>query len=124
MFFGKDFARRLATIADSAHLIVGGLPLPHKVSGSDEIAELDDTLHQSAARLSEYRQKELSYVQNAGDVICTLDHEMRFVWVNAACVKLWWMMPEELIGRSLMDLVSKESRENTDAVFDAAADGH
>jgi PAS domain S-box-containing protein len=42
------------------------------------------------------------------DVICTIDVQGRFVFISAACEKLWGYRPEELVGRQYADLVHPE----------------
>ena len=44
-------------------------------------------------------------MEHSLDVICTMDAEGRFVFVSAACRKLWGYTPEELAGRSCGDFV-------------------
>ncbi len=57
---------------------------------------------ESAAR------RERAMVENALDVICSIDDEGRFASVSPACVKVWGYQPEELIGRKYIDLVAPE----------------
>lgn len=49
------------------------------------------------------------------DVICTIDRDGRFVRVSAAAEALWGYTPEELVGRTYLDLVVEEDREKTAA---------
>lgn len=47
-------------------------------------------------------------MEHSLDVICTIDAQGRFVFVSAACEKLWGYRPEELEGRPYADLVHPE----------------
>jgi len=47
------------------------------------------------------------------DVICANDAEGRFVTVSAACEALWGYKPEELIGKSCVEMVHPEDRERS-----------
>lgn len=58
--------------------------------------------------LSAALEKERVAVNNAVDVICTIDGDGRFVSVNPACQRLWGYSQEELIGRQFIELVVAE----------------
>lgn len=53
------------------------------------------------------------------DTVCVVDGEGRYVFVSASCEALLGYTPEELLGRSMIELVHPEDRERTLA---AAAD--
>jgi len=50
---GLDLARRLNVLVGNAFLLPRGLPLERKVSGNDELAYLDDVLHEAEGYLKE-----------------------------------------------------------------------
>jgi PAS domain S-box-containing protein len=58
-------------------------------------------------------------MEHSLDVICTIDEGGRFVFVSAACEKLWGYTPEELAGRRYIELVYPEDHPKTNQ---AAAD--
>lgn len=47
------------------------------------------------------------------DAICVVDTEGRFVFVNAACKRIFGYTPEEMIGKKMIDMVHPEDREKT-----------
>lgn len=47
------------------------------------------------------------------DAICLVDAQGRFVYVSAACEGVFGYTPEEMVGRTMMDLVAPEDRERT-----------
>lgn len=47
------------------------------------------------------------------DTICVVDEEGRYVFISAACSDLLGYMPEELIGRNMIELVHPDDRERT-----------
>jgi len=53
------------------------------------------------------------------DMVCLVDAEGRYVFLNAACEKLLGYSPDELIGREMIDLVHPDDVERT---LDAARD--
>ncbi len=47
------------------------------------------------------------------DAICVVDKEGRFVYVSAACERIFGYTPEEMVGRPMIELVFPEDREST-----------
>lgn len=58
--------------------------------------------------LSAALEKERVALNNAVDVICTVDADGRFVSINPACQQLWGYSQEDLIGRRYIDMVVPE----------------
>ena len=58
-------------------------------------------------------------MEHSLDVICTIDLQGRFVFVSAACEKLWGYRPEEMEGRGYADFVHPEDIQKSNQ---AAAD--
>ena len=58
--------------------------------------------------LEESAMRERAMIDNALDVICTVDAEGRFASVSPTCFKVWGYQPEELVGRKYIDLVLPE----------------
>lgn len=63
--------------------------------------------------LSESTKRERAMIENALDVICTVDADGRFVTINPACFKMLGYLPEELIGRQYIELVVPEDVNKT-----------
>lgn len=53
MLFLRDITRRLKIVVDNAQLIPTGMPLTQEVTGTDELAYLDQVLHSAANQLHE-----------------------------------------------------------------------
>jgi PAS domain S-box-containing protein len=69
---------------------------------------------QKAHALLEKAVNNLSRIMDSSlDVICTMDAESRFLQVSAAAAAIWGYGPEELVGRSAMDLVAEQDQERT-----------
>ncbi len=47
------------------------------------------------------------------DAICIVDREGRFLFVSAACERIFGYAPEEMVGRVMIDLVHPQDRERT-----------
>ena len=46
------------------------------------------------------------------DAVCVVDAEGRFVFVSAACERIFGYTAEEMIGRPMIDMVAPEDRAN------------
>ncbi len=98
------------------------LALGHSVSGTiggkDELAEVDQVITDASSILAEIRWTESAVLDNAADVICSLDEKMRFSTVGASSSKLWGMAPDELMHKSIMSLITEETAESTKYTLD------
>jgi len=65
---------------------------------------------------SEGLRRERAMIENALDVICTIDASGKFVSVSPASLKIWGYEPEELIGRRFIEFVTIDDVEKTLAV--------
>lgn len=104
-YFSKQTGGRLKTLMQNARSLVIGKPIEGRLTGNDELAELQRTLIQMAASLAQARQKERAILDNAGDVICSLDGNSSIVTTNNAAQKLWGFGEDDLLGRRLAELI-------------------
>jgi PAS domain S-box-containing protein len=112
-FFSKGVTNRLAVLSDNAARLADQRPLRPLLSGDDEIAHLDKVFHAMTKALAEARQKERAVFDNSQDVICALDPQFNFNRINPAAMRNWGYSPEELVDRSLFDLIVPEDVELT-----------
>ncbi len=105
IYFSKQTGSRLKTLMQNARSLVIGKPIEGRLTGNDELAELQRTLIQMADSLVQARQKERAILDNAGDVICSLDGNRSIVTTNNAAQKLWGFSEDELLGRRLAELI-------------------
>ncbi|HVX86061.1 MAG TPA: ATP-binding protein [Phycisphaerae bacterium] len=61
--FSRGIAGRLATLTSNARNLAENHPLAPPVAGTDEIADLDEVLHQTALRLADAARTEASFKQ-------------------------------------------------------------
>lgn len=122
-FFTKDIVRRLAVIADKAKLLAFGAPVSGRIEGSDEIARLERVISQASVRLSEARQRQAVVLDNAADVICSIDGKLKFTAVGEASSKIWGQTPDQLLGKSLLALLTDDTVSSTSAAFEKIAAG-
>ena len=111
--FTAVFLNRLSTVANKAFLLAGGKDLPPPLDGNDELAELDHVLLQAHKELKNARQKQFAILDNARDVLCTLDSRMRFVTTGDAASKVWLYPSDDLLGLSIVSIVTPETQDVT-----------
>lgn len=63
--------------------------------------------------LEEAARRERAMIENAVDVVCTIDGEGKFVTVSPSCLTIWGYSPEELIGRRYIEFVVPEDVDKT-----------
>lgn len=113
LFFSRGIGKRLNVLTDNTIRLARGEALNEALIGSDEIAHLDGVFHSMADALNEASRKERAIIENAVDVICSIDVDGKFVAVSPACFQVWGYKPEELMGRRFIELVIPEDHQET-----------
>ncbi len=108
VFFMRNTTSRMAKLMENTFLLSSNQPLPATLEGEDEMAKLDHSFHLMAADLAEATRKERAILDNAVDVICSINSEGRFAAVNPASLAVWGYSPEDLHGRHYADILAKE----------------
>ncbi|HEY9677715.1 MAG TPA: ATP-binding protein [Drouetiella sp.] len=108
-FFFRDILKRLNIIKENAHLLAIRLPVVNAVRGGDELTKLNIALQKGYSVLESARNKELSILDAATDVICSTDRRLRITAAGAASLDTWGYKSEDLLGRSIVSLQSKDS---------------
>lgn len=120
--FVNHITRRLHVMTDNAYRLASGMPLNTMLSGGDEIAALDRVFHKMAEELQHAARRERAVLDNAQDLICSLDQNGKFLAVNPACLSILGYRQDELLGSHYIDLVHEDdvssSLEATEAVMD------
>ncbi len=111
VWFSNGTAKRLGILMDNTTKLALGKELNPLTKGSDEITDLDQVFHNMTAFLREAEQKERAMVENAVDVICSLDSDGKFLRVSPAAATVWHVDPEQLIGQRVIQLFAPEQRE-------------
>lgn len=123
VYFSRSITDRLKVLTqNSTRLAVGHELLPH-VGGADEIAALDTAFRGMVKALADANSRERALVENAQDIICSLDSEGRFLSVNAVAHELLGFDAEYLIGRRVIDILETYSKEPFTAALDALSRG-
>jgi PAS domain S-box-containing protein len=113
IYFNRGTAHRFDILLDNTMRLASGEPLNAPLSGGDEIARLDRVFRKMANALAAATQKERAVLQNAADVICSIDADGKFAAINPAVFKVLGFAPEELIGARLVQHVHPDDVEKT-----------
>ncbi|MBX9686676.1 MAG: PAS domain S-box protein [Candidatus Obscuribacterales bacterium] len=111
--FYTGITGRLKILTDNTIRLARNESLNPPIAGSDEVAQLDRVFHEMAGALVEAARKEHSIIENALDVICSIDENGKFTAVSPASVQVFGYQPEELIGRRFTELILAEDIEST-----------
>ena len=87
--------------------IVGRKKLERQLQSYRE--ELESKVRERTREIEETKQYLENLLENANDVIYTLDKEQRFTYVNSK-VSIWGYRKEDLIGRPYLSLLSRRHR--------------
>lgn len=111
LFLGKEIVSRLRIMQDNCYRYASRLPLNRLVWGEDEISELDSVFHTMTVEVDEMRRRERALVENARALIFSLDSELVFDDVNAACEKMLGYTVEELHGKGIAEFIASDEVE-------------
>jgi PAS domain S-box-containing protein len=109
-YFNISTSRRLKILMANTTALAAGKAPDKIVSGNDELAEIDLIYHQMYQDLTVLRQKERAILDNASQVICSLDKDLRLSDINDASNKMWGFPPSQLIGKRLLDLIQDQDK--------------
>jgi PAS domain S-box-containing protein len=94
----RGVTRRVETLTDNALRLASGRELLPPPGGNDEIARLDSVFRQMVQSIADASLRERAMVDNAADVIFSLDANGKFIKVSPASTRVWGYEPEDLIG--------------------------
>ena len=117
LLFSRQITRRVNTLTDNASRLATGEPLLPELGGGDEIGVLDSMFHRMARAVEEAEKKQRALVDNAVDVICSIDKSNRFIAVSQASEKVWGIKAEDLIGRRFVEIIDPSDAEDTISAF-------
>lgn len=110
-WFSRNITKRLHVIADNSDRVARGESLNPALEGSDEIAGLDRAIHAMAASISTLTSRERALVENAEDIICSIDQSGKILSINPAVLPRWGYEAEELTGARVAKLMTPEDFE-------------
>ncbi len=127
-YYNRGTTRRLTALVDNTKKLAADQPLNPPIKGdNDEIALLDRTFRTMAGALAEALRKERAVVENAVEVICSIDGDSRIARMNTASLKVWGYNADELIGLRFSQLLYgpdiQETLETVAAIISAQGEG-
>lgn len=123
LFIYRGYTRRISILVDNSIRLASGVPLHPPLKGTDEIARLDNVFNLMAQTLAESSRKERAVVENAVDVICSIDERGTVSKVSAASLNVFGYQPDDLLGRNYRVLLPKEEIEQTNKEFESIKSG-
>ncbi|MBK9141188.1 MAG: PAS domain S-box protein [Candidatus Melainabacteria bacterium] len=107
-WFSRSITKRLQLIADNSDRVARGQSLNPSMEGSDEIARLDRAIHAMADSISTLTKRERALIENAEDVICSIDRSGKILSANPAALPRWGYEAEDLTGARLAKITTQE----------------
>lgn len=120
----RSVTRRLAHLTDQSRRIAQGEALAAPISGNDEIAELDLVMHNMATEIEALLERERIIIENAGDIICVIDNNLKIIKISPCVETVLGLAPENFLGSTYLTLLDREnSREAIHTISRAASGG-
>jgi PAS domain S-box-containing protein len=99
-------------------------PLAPMMKGQDEVARVDQVIHAMDTAIEEALLKSRALIDNAADLVCSIDRDAYFERVNRFSRQLLGREPEQLIGTSVIELVITEDCALADERINKAFESH
>jgi len=110
IYFNRGTADRLRALMKNTQLLAVGKAPQKALTGDDELAMIDRLYHQMHTSLTSLRERERTILDNAAEIICSIDEDLRFGDVNNAVQKIWGYSPADLMGKRTVDLIAKQDQ--------------
>lgn len=123
VLFSWIVTSRLSILKDNSDRLATGRPMNPPVDGDDEVTEVDRAFHEMARELTETAAAQRAIIENAKDVICSIDSAGKLTSANAACITAWGHIPEDLMGKRLSALLHPDDIEQAQAAMKQIQDG-
>ncbi len=103
----------LVCLTESLKCLEQGKPAVYPKKESGWLTGTEEMFLACSRRMADAARKEQALVDNALDVICTIDSNNQFLSVNSSCVRILGYNPEELIGKRFVEfLVQADVRQS------------
>jgi PAS domain S-box-containing protein len=105
LFFMRKVAGRISDIADNMSRFGRQEELLPEQKDNDEIGDIDKAFHRLAQALETAAEQERTLIENATDVVCSIDTKGTLLTVSQASSLQWGYEPDELIGAEIEILI-------------------
>lgn len=110
-FFNKSTTSKVQVIMSNVDRLAADQSLLSPLTGSDELDLIDRSFHTMNDTLIALRRKERAILENAAELICSLDQQLKFTDVNAAAPEVVGYSTGDLLSRRAVDIVVEEEQE-------------
>lgn len=121
--FFKTIAARLSILQANMLHYASAQPLLPMLESQDEIGKLNRGFKEMAAAVEESNRQKFEVLQNARDLICSLNGSGAFIACNEASEQLLGYKPEELFGMRLANIVDESSMQLTNEMLKQVQSG-
>ncbi len=111
-FLNKKIVRKLTALSDNAAKLSTLEPLAPALQGNDEFTRLDQAFRDMSQAVNSALRQEQQVVENATDMICSLNADGVFTRVNPASKRLLGLDAEKLIGNEFFQFVPSQHRQS------------
>ncbi|MDR3612889.1 MAG: ATP-binding protein [Candidatus Obscuribacterales bacterium] len=111
ILFTRSISDRIWKLCQDAQLMARGERLSAVLTGSDEIAQLDQIYHQSAQMLEESNRKLQAAYDYAADLILSIDSNLRVAGANKACNEMLGISSEKISHMRIVSLIAETDRQ-------------
>ena len=108
VYLTREITGKLSVLTDNAYRLASDQPLNDELTGEDDISKLDQLFHGMAREIKQSIRKEKAIIDNAHDMILTLDSQARIDAVNPAVTELFGYEQEDILGQNFYSLVSEK----------------
>lgn len=116
--FFRDIVGRLRLIDENARRLAMRSPITRGRSSGDEIGVLALALENAETSLTESRRKEVAIIDVATNVLLSADKRYRITAAGGASFNEWGFESDELLGRSMLSLLSNDSQKEFRATLE------
>jgi PAS domain S-box-containing protein len=89
-------------------------------ANSLQVAELERSIDELKQSLQSAEVRERTAIEQAADVVCTIDESGNFLKVNQAAIRRWGYKPTELAGRSVKNFLTTDGEQEIARAFEQA----
>jgi PAS domain S-box-containing protein len=104
-FINRSTVKRLHILTLNSRLLAIGQEPKNRLAGGDELAELDHIYQGVYHDLQILRQKERAILDNAAEIICSIDERFCINDINHVAEEILGYSAENLQGRRCLDLI-------------------
>ncbi len=100
--------RPILHIAEDSKRLSEGRELLPVLDGDAEFKSVDRLLHDIAKAVKQAQEEERALIENAADLVCSLDVDGTIVAVNASAERILGLRKDQLIGMKLNEMTTPE----------------